>query len=244
VHVLCEKPLAVSALDARAMTESARDSELLLAVSAKFRFVDDLVEARRLLEAGVVGRPLNYAVSFCAPVQMDGRWNVQPDVSGGGVVMDNAPHALDVLSHVLDAPIRRVTAGLTGARPACGVEDSAEILFEADSGVLGRVTLSWKYFGKDLDYLVVHGTEGTLRVGWTGGSTRKHGEREWTTFGSGYDKGSAFARQLRAVLDLLKHDDGSGIRAEQAFGTGIEALEFIEAAYRSVSNKDWEAVGG
>ena len=242
-HVLCEKPLSVSAADARAMELMARDRNLLLAVSAKFLYVDDLAEAGQLLREGRVGKPLNYEVSFCSPVPMDDRWHVRPEVSGGGVVMDNAPHALDVLSHVLDALICRVTAGFTRTSQAADVEHSAEILFATESGELGHIGLSWTYFGKDLDYLVVHGTEGTLRVGWTGGQVRKHGEREWTPFGSGYDKARAFARQLEAIREFLGHGDSVGINAERRFGTGIEALEFIEAAYRSWRDGSWEVVG-
>jgi predicted dehydrogenase len=223
------------------MAAAARDRGLLVAVSAKFLYVDDLLKAGRLLSEGLIGQPLNYEVTFCSPVPMDDRWNVRPEVSGGGVIMDNAPHALDVLSHVLDSPVRRVTAGFAPANHARTVEDSAEILFATESGQLGQIALSWTYFSKDLDYLVVHGAEGTLRVGWTGGFMRKHGEREWTPFGSGYDKRRAFAWQLAAICEALSHPDGTS--SAGSFRIGVEAIEFVDAVYRSQKNGRWEPIG-
>ena len=154
--------------------------------------------------------------------------------------MDNAPHALDVLSHVLDSPIRRVTAGTSRATGRADVEDSAEILFATGSGQMGQIALSWTYFSKDLDYLVVHGTEGTLRVGWTGGLRRKHGEREWTPFGSGYDKTSAFGLQLGAIREALTGPHGAAVTPK--LGVGFEANEFVEAAYRALDDGSWVSV--
>jgi len=192
LDVLCEKPLATSTEDAEAMIRAAERANRRLAVSDKFRHVADLAEAGERVQAGEIGRPLHYAVCFCAPVDVRGRWPSDPAQSGGGVLMDNGPHAFDVLSHVLDAPISEVKAILAEPVLAPPVEDTAEVLFKTESGTTGRIELSWAYFSKDLDYLVVQGTDGTIRVGWTGGQWRRHGEREWTSFGSGYDKKAAF----------------------------------------------------
>ena len=216
VDVLCEKPLATSVEDAEAMILAAERAGRKLAVSDKFRHVADLVEAGRRIEAGEIGRPMHYAVSFCAPVDVRGRWPSDPALSGGGVLMDNGPHAFDVLSHVLDAPIAEVKAVLGEPVLAPPVEDTAELLFRTESGTTGRIELSWAYFTKDLDYLVVQGTEGTIRVGWTGGQIRKHGEREWTSFGSGYDKKAAFrgvwgARQVVGPSGFVTNRAGTAL---------------------------------
>ena len=227
VDVLCEKPLATSVEDAEAMIRAAERADRKLAVSDKFRHVADLVEAGRRVQAGEIGRPLHYAVSFCAPVDVRGRWPSDPALSGGGVLMDNGPHAFDVLSHVLDAPIAEVKAVLGEPVLAPPVEDTAEMLFRTESGTTGRIELSWAYFTKDLDYLVVQGTEGTVRVGWTGGQLRKHGEREWTSFGSGYDKKAAFRGVWGEFLvGEPTHSWGSN---------GASALHWIERAIASAT---------
>lgn len=227
VDVLCEKPLAVTSEAARRMMEAADRAGRRLAVSAKFRHVDDLAEAGRRIANGDIGTPLHYAVTFCAPVDVRGRWPSNPDLSGGGVLMDNGPHAFDVLSNVLEATITDVTASLPTPSLAPPVEDTVTLQFRTEDGRTGRVELSWIYFSKDLDYLVVQGTEGTLRVAWTGGQFRRHGEREWLPFGTGYDKLASF----RGVwIEFAAQDTDPKARQFP-----VEALELIEQAYRSLA---------
>jgi predicted dehydrogenase len=242
VNVLCEKPLGVTVEDARAMTDFAEEKGLVLAVSSKFRFVQDLHDARRQIDAGAIGQPIFYEVTLCARIPLTQRWNHQPKVSGGGVVMDNGTHAYDILTVVLgQAPI--VTSAIFAPRTVNPeVEDTAEILFRTDGRAIGRIALSWTYFTKDLDYLVVQGTKGTLRVGWMGNGIRAHGEADWTAFGSRYQKAEAFGRQLSAFLARVRNP--RGVAPAELMG----ALDFVERVYeverfgRSVTSLDsWEA---
>jgi predicted dehydrogenase len=246
VHVLCEKPLGVTVQDARAMAALAEQRRLVLAVSSKFRFVQDLLEARRQIEAGTIGQAIFYEATLCARVPLSQRWNHRPALSGGGVVMDNGTHAYDILTVVLgQAPI--VTSAVFAPRTVSPeVEDTAEILFRTDGTAIGRIALSWIYFTKDLDYLVVQGTKGTLRVGWTGSGVRLHGNADWTPFGSGYQKAEAFRRQLSAFLSRVSHPGRAELPAEV-----IGALDFVERVYEVerfgravVSGESWETFSG
>lgn len=223
VDVLCEKPLATSAAEARAMLETADREGRKLAVSDKFRHVPDLESAAGFVRQGAIGVPLSYAVTFCAPVDVRGRWPSNPELSGGGVIMDNAPHAFDVLSHVLNDPIADLKACLAEPVLSPQVEDTALIIFRTESGAIGQVELSWVYFSRDLDYLVVQGSEGTLCVGWDGGRIRRHGEREWDAFGSGYEKAEAF----RGVWNAFRNPAEDGRRWPNA----AQALDLVERAY-------------
>lgn len=229
IDVLSEKPLATTVEDSRAMIERAEHTGQALHVSDKFRHVADLVEAGERLRAGEIGAPIHYAVSFCAPVNVRGQWPSDPLQSGGGVLMDNGPHAFDVLSHVLDAPMKDLSAVFAKPRLAPPVEDSIQIVFQTESGTTGRIELSWIYFTKDLDYLVVQGEEGTIRVGWTGGQIRRHGDREWASFGSGYDKKAAF----RGVWQSFVNE----IPGTSPTNSGSLALEWIDRACSSARDK-------
>ncbi len=227
VHVLCEKPAATTSADARAMVAAAREAGVALMMSAKFRHVEQLAEARRRIEAGEIGRPLFWEVTFCAPVDVAGRWPVRPEVSGGGVVMDNGPHAFDVLEAVGAPRPASVGAAFAPSVVSPAVEDTAEALFVLEDGALARVALSWTYFSRDLDYFLVQGSEGALRVGWTGAAIRRHGEREWTLVAGGYDKGRAFANQLAEFARRAR--SGSPAVTDQP----VRGMEFVESIYRA-----------
>lgn len=211
VDVLCEKPLAGSVPDAAAMVAAAGRSGRWLVVSAKFRHVSDLHEARALVEDGAIGRPLAWEVSFCARVPVGG-WRVRPGTAGGGVVMDAVPDALDVLATAGAAEVETVAAAFGPRAIAPSVEDTAWIGFELADGALARMSLSWSQSG-DPDYLVVHGTEGTLRVGRDGGRVRPHGDAGWNAFGTGYDEAAAFRAQLADALAHAPQDPWLGPRA-------------------------------
>jgi predicted dehydrogenase len=246
VNVLCEKPLGMTVEDARAMTDLAEEKGLVLAVSSKFRFVQDLFEMRRQIDAGAIGRAIFYEVTLCARIPLSQRWKHRPALSGGGVVMDNGTHAYDIITVVLgQAPI--VTCAVFAPRTVSPeVEDTAEILFRIDGRAVGRIALSWTYFTKDLDYLVVQGTKGTLRVGWAGSGVRLHGNAEWTPLGSGYQKEEAFRRQLSAFLSRMSNPGRAEAPAEMS-----GALDFVERVYeverfgRSLTSIDsWRSFSG
>jgi predicted dehydrogenase len=238
IDVLCEKPLAPSLVDAKAMVEHAERSGRLLMVSSKFRYVDDLNEARKLIHEGKIGVPVYGEVTFCAPVPVAGRWPVQPSISGGGVVMDNACHAFDVLAAALDDPILSVGAAFGHRSVAPEVEDTAEVQFRTEGGTLGRLALSWTYFTKDLDFFLVQGTEGTLRVAWTGGVVRRHGDREWESFGKGYNKLGAFNGLIEDFVDQTRNG-----RRPDGIAHAIEAVELIENIYKAEESGYWQEVG-
>jgi predicted dehydrogenase len=228
VHVLCEKPLGVTARDARAMVALAEERGLVLAVSSKFRFVPALVEAHRLIHVGTIGHPITCEVTLCAQNPAARGWYHRPKLSGGGVVMDNGPQAYDMISVVLgEHPL--VTSALFAPRSMSPeVEDTAEILFRTAGPVIGRIALSWAYFTKELDYIVIHGRRGSLRVGWRGSGLRIHGDAEWTSFGNEYDKRKAFVDQLRAFISSVR-----GLKATEPASEAIAALDFVERVYET-----------
>lgn len=236
LHILCEKPVATASADVSTMLDAARRAGRVLMTSAKFRYVDDLVEAGELLRDGAVGEPRIFEVAFCSPVPMADRWNSDPALSGGGVVMDNAYHALDVLWHVSKSPITWLTAAFPGpTTPGLDVEDVAEILFRTTAGRAGRISLSWSHWTRDLDYLIVHGSEGSLRVGWTGGHVRRNDERTWTSFGKGYDKGASFLAQLEVFVERIRHPG-------QTHGDPLVNARFVEAVYAAARSESHSAV--
>ena len=238
VHVMVEKPLTIRPDDARAVVRLAAERGRVLMMASKFRYVPDVMKAKSLVETSVLGRVVLYENSFCSKVAMGERWNAQPDVAGGGVLIDNGCHSADIARYLL-GPIAAVHAHRGLAAQALPVEDTVRLMFKTGSGVLGAVDLSWS-LNKEADaYISIYGTQGTLFVGWRESRYRQDGSPNWVSFGNGYDKVAAFRGQIENFVATIEKRAEPLIKAEDA----MASVEVVAAAYESMRKDDWAKVG-
>ncbi len=237
-HVLCEKPLAKTTQEALRMMRAAGSAKRHLVLATKFRHVDDLIDARKLIADGMIGTPLSFSISFCSNVPtMASRWNANKGVSGGGVVIDNGCHAFDIVSFLFGS-ISRVRAAEMRKVQDMDVEDSALIQVQAANNVVGTIELSWSYFtGRD-SYLTVQGSEGIIAIGWQHARFKK-GNDDWQELpGNRYNKFESHRNMYRALGNLVTDGGTPWISSVDALRT----VAAVEAAYRSIDTDSWERV--
>jgi len=101
VHVLCEKPLAIDANGARQCCAAAEESGMLLGVVAPRRFYDSTAVMRMLLQGQILGTVRSYDWENGARFgwQSTTSFLFQKEFSGGGVLLDEGVHFLDILQH-------------------------------------------------------------------------------------------------------------------------------------------------
>ncbi len=118
--VFCQKPLGRSAEETAAVVEAARSADRLLGVDLTYRYSDALLRCRELVAGGEIGDV--YAVDACFhnAYGPDKAWFYDPQLSGGGCVIDLGVHIVDLVRWVLDFPERRggARAGAAPRRPA------------------------------------------------------------------------------------------------------------------------------
>ena len=102
IHVLCEKPLSVRSSDARRMAMTAEHNNVILTMASKFRYVQDVEDAKKLVDSGKIGDIILFENAFTGFVDMGKRWNSIPEISGGGVLIDNGTHSLDLTRYYID----------------------------------------------------------------------------------------------------------------------------------------------
>ncbi len=235
--VLCEKPLAPSVAAAERMLAAAQASGRRLMMGSKFRYTPDVQAAHDLLAAGLCGEVVLYENVFCAVVAMQDRWNADPARSGGGVLIDNGCHSVDVARYLL-GPIARVQAQVGKRIQPLAVEDTARILFTSGSGALGVIDLSWSLFKETPAYVRLHGDAGTIEIGWRESRYKRRGDAGWTRFGDGYVKTAAFAAQLRDFA-AAAHGGGTPRIGDV---DALASVRVIDCAYRSVPEARWVEV--
>ena len=237
VHILCEKPLAIAPPEADAMAQTARAHDRVLMMASKFRFCDGVRAAREVVSAGTLGDLRQCAVTFCASVDMSGRWNSDPRIAGGGVLMDNGPHALDILRFVLGGSLTEFSptalrTTLTQGVPL-PVESEAQVTLEVIPALRCEVNLSWTAPAPDQMFLSVAGEDATLVVEWKDTwLTDARGERQRVA--NGYDKDVAFERQLAHFGACVR-----GVASWQsALDDALWGVRTLEAAYRAARDAE------
>jgi 1,5-anhydro-D-fructose reductase (1,5-anhydro-D-mannitol-forming) len=110
-HVLCEKPLALTLPDARAMVAECRKRGVVMGTNHHLRNAATHRAMREAIKQGRIGRPLFARVfhSVYLPPHLQG-WRVDRPEAGGGVVLDITVHDADTLRFVLDDEPRSVVA--------------------------------------------------------------------------------------------------------------------------------------
>ncbi|MDX2167490.1 MAG: Gfo/Idh/MocA family oxidoreductase [Deltaproteobacteria bacterium] len=240
LHVLCEKPLALTTWDVLTMLQAGNRAHRRVLVASKFRHVPEVARARAVLAAGELGDPVSFEISFCSPVDMRARWNSVAAHSGGGVIIDNGCHALDIVAFLFGG-IRRVQATRLRALQPLAVEDSATLQVWAGEGVIGRVDVSWSLATPRDSYLVVHGSRGSLEVGWQGARLKRVGQA-WEEIGGAYDKLGAHRAMLARFVDSIDDRGAPWISPAEC----LQVVAAVDAAYRSLQSgsSEWVAIQG
>ncbi len=140
VHVLCEKPLAVSISEGRRMVDTARRHGLLLGAMLQMRTERRFRIARRAVEEGIIGHLLraHTVATWCRneAYYRSAAWRGTWAGEGGGVLINQAPHHLDIFCWLAGMPCR-VTAQVRTRYHQIEVEDEAFALLEYPNGAHG-----------------------------------------------------------------------------------------------------------
>lgn len=164
VHVLVEKPLAATVADCDAMLAAADKAGVRLGVVSQRRFYEPVQRIKAAIDAGKLGTPalglfLMYSwrdAAYYASDPWRGRW----DTEGGGVLVNQSPHQLDLLLWFL-GPAAEVT-GFWGNvnHPTVAVDDTAVAAIRFRSGALASIITSVAQKPGIFTKVHVHGSNG------------------------------------------------------------------------------------
>lgn len=229
IHVLCEKPLAVSAAEAAEMTRKAREQKRLLLPAFKFRFYDEVRQAKTIIDQGGLGKISTFRLMFAFDNPIQGTWYATKSLAGGGVIMDSAAPAVDLI-HYLIGPISEISAEVTRSQEV-EVEDTAKLTCRLPNGTVGTIDLSWSVGVPCKTYLEIYGEDGTALLDWEGLSYKFKTWSQWKRVPNSSTIPQAFARQIDHFLEAM----ASGRPLVVGDEHGLKSQEVIDAAYRSVA---------
>lgn len=145
-HVLVEKPLAVSLKDCDAIIAAARNARVKLGVVSQRRWYPPVQRVRAAIDAGKIGKPILGMVTMLGwrdeAYYRSDPWRGKWIEEGGGVLVNQAPHQLDLLQWFM-GPIAEVFAYWDNLNhPYIEVEDTAVAVIRFKNGALGSIVVS------------------------------------------------------------------------------------------------------
>ncbi len=167
LHVLTEKPLDITVERADALIEAAERAGVTLAVCFQDRFAPDLSRVKNLIDAGALGRLLlvDARVPWYRPPSYfeQSTWRGTWDLDGGGALMNQGSHTVDLLLW-LCGDVVRVSASALALRHRIAVEDTALALLEFASGAHGVLAVTTAAYPGFARHVRIAGMGGTLTI--------------------------------------------------------------------------------
>jgi UDP-N-acetyl-2-amino-2-deoxyglucuronate dehydrogenase len=167
LHVLVEKPIDVTTARADALIEAAARAGVTLGVIFQDRLKPDVRRLKALVDAGRLGTPIlaNARVKWYRPpaYYRDSRWRGTQALDGGGALMNQGVHTVDLLLWLF-GPVRRVFGRTIAGLHAIEVEDTAVAVLEFASGAVGTLeaaTSAYPGYSRQID---LTGSNGTVRL--------------------------------------------------------------------------------
>lgn len=234
-HVLCEKPLATSVEDAVAMHEACERAGVILMVAYPVRFSPAVQEAIAELRSGRLGRVLGVTGVNNGKLPQDRAWFTDPELAGGGALVDHVVHCADLLDLMLGeraASVRAVSNAFLHADRGLDVETGGLVTVQYPSGTIATIDCSWSWpmssptWGALTLQLVAE--RGTVTV-----SPFARGV-------SGHDVSGELWDPVGADVDSLLLDEfiaavREGRRPQPDAEVGIRTVEIVTAAQASAS---------
>lgn len=140
-HVLCEKPIATTIEDAKAMIDMCKKANVKLQIAFPVRFSTPVMRVKEMLDRKEIGDIL--AIRGTNHGQMPGGWFVDPELSGGGAVMDHTVHVVDVIRWFLGKEFISVYAEADNMLYDVPIDDCGMLSLELEGGIFVTQDPSW-----------------------------------------------------------------------------------------------------
>ncbi|AFD27357.1 Gfo/Idh/MocA family protein [Deinococcus gobiensis] len=246
-HILCEKPLAPTVAEAKAMYEAVKAAGVVNMVAFNYRRTPAVALARKYIEEGRIGKVLSFRGTYLQDWSADPSgplsWRFQKKIAGSGALGDIGTHVVDLARYLVgeisavnammhtyihERPLQSGGADKLGAsdktaggpRGAVDVDDEVMTLLRFENGAVGSLEATRNAWGRN-NYITfeIHGTEGTIHFNY---------ERrdELRVF---FNSDPSDARGLRTVYTGPAHPYGEGLWPIPALGIGYGETKIIEA---------------
>lgn len=245
-HIICEKPLARTSEESKAMYEAVKDADIVHMVAFNYRRTPAVALAKKYIEEGAIGRILSFRGTYLQDWSADPNsplsWRFQKSIAGSGTLGDIGTHVIDMARYLAgeissvnammttwipDRPVQSGGADLLGTskdaggpRAAVDVDDEVITMLKFANGAIGSVEATRNAYGRNnFITLEIHGTEGSIYFNY-----ERRDELQVCFASDASDR-----RGFRTVYTGPSHPYGDGLWPIPALGIGYGETKIIEA---------------
>ena len=245
-HVICEKPLARTAAEAKTMLDAVEAAGVTHMVAFNYRHTPAVALARKIIEEGRIGTILNFRGTYLQDWSADPNgplsWRFQKKIAGSGAVGDIATHVIDMARYLVGeiAAVNAVTRTYITERPIqnsgtdklgasvrlsgvptapVDVDDEVMTLLRFQDGAVGSLEATRNAYGRN-NYLTfeIHGSTGSIVFNY-----ERRDELQVM-----FADDPADLRGFRTIYTGPAHPHGEGLWPIPALGIGYGETKIIE----------------
>jgi predicted dehydrogenase len=237
-HVLVEKPLAIRPAEAQHIVEASATHDRYVKTASNHRFFPTVIKAYELYTQGLIGEILSFrgAIGNNGSLTRDS-WFWKKEISGGGTMIDNACHLLDIARMFMGDFSMCLGQVANLYWKDAEVEDYATGIFVKEDGHQALITSSWTqwtgYF-----YFELWGSEGYIFVDSRGCDKVTIGDNKnglVRTFDYGRYPITSYQDELSYFAECIR----SATQPIPSGQDGREVIKMIDGVYRSTEEKVW-----
>jgi UDP-N-acetyl-2-amino-2-deoxyglucuronate dehydrogenase len=259
-HVVVEKPLEITTDRCDQIIQACEEQGVKLCTIFPSRFLDSNQTLKRAIDSGRFGR-LTLGETACKwwrsqAYYDEGGWKGTKALDGGGALMNQAIHNVDLLLWMMGEVTHITGFTATLAHERIEVEDTAVACLRFRSGALGVIQATTSVYPGLPKTIAIHGDHGTvvieqedvLRWEFTPETAEDQAIRQRFAQKVGASGGSSdpsaishapHARQLADFVQAIHHDTAPLVDGRE----GRRAVEVIQAIYQSAANQETLALG-
>ena len=253
-HILCTKPLALNAVDAKEILDAVEEAGVFNGYLEDLVYTPKTLKTIEMVNKGSLGRIL-WTRSREAHPGPHSAWFWDKKLSGGGALVDMGCHCIEIGRSFIGKgvrPLEVICWADTQVKPI-EAEDHAIALIKYESGAISQVEVSWNFRGGMDLRDEISGTEGTLRLDhWlrtgfevftTGKTDRYVSEKAESDNGWLFPVGDevhslGYTDMFTDMLDSLEQNKAP----HETFYDGYVVNAIMDACYKSAQSKKWESV--
>lgn len=238
-NVLTEKPMAITLEDADLIIKTAEKSGKKFSVIFQNRYIEGIVEAKRLIESGKLGKVLgawSLLTWWRPPSYYDCDWKGSWSKEGGGVLIDQAIHSIDLVQHLVGSKVKWIQGHIDNrVLKNVEVEDVADAAIGFENGCIYSL-FATNYYTKNVPIQIeimcekgqinLKGFDVNIQIGdetidiKAGNSIDVQGKGYW---------GNYHFQQIKEFYDTIINDTDVIVTGEE----GRKPLEIVLGVYKS-----------